>query len=70
MKTVIDDIWQSIEKYGHKAVLSQKQHYLDKQETLIKSAWQSGRNSGLMGTHTNENEFYNNLIHEENESNG
>lgn len=65
MKTVIEQLFKDIE--DSKDVLNMKEHYLNLEETLIKSVWRNGRNSGLMGTSTNETEFYNNLIAEENE---
>lgn len=67
MKTVIEQLFKDIETFGYKTVLSKKQHYLDKEKELIKSSWKTGNNHGRMGTFTNENEFYNNLISEENE---
>lgn len=68
MKTVIEQLFKDIDTYGIEQVLNNKTAYLSEEEILIKSAWRNGRNSGLMGTHTNATEFYNNLIQEENES--
>lgn len=67
MKTVIEQLFKDIEKHGIETVLHHKKHYLLIEEHLVKNVWQNGRNSGLMGSQINANEFYTNLIKQENE---